>query len=359
MHILGYTEEHNWEGENMKALRWYGRKDLRYEDIPEPSPGPGQLKVKVHLAGICGTDLKEYEAGPGMIAVDKVPLTLGHEFAGRVAEVGGGITDFKVGERVTGVGYWFCGECYYCKRSMYNLCINGGFTGLTADGCMAEYLIAPSYSVYKLPDSVSDEIGALVEPLAVAIHAVRQGNVRPGDRVSIVGDGTIGLCTLLAARATGASEVYVVAKHRGRGEIASAMGATAVINPNDCDPVKSVVNLTGGLGVDISFECVGRPDTPQICVDLARRGGTTVIMGVFDKPSPVHFQSVMFEQKTIVGSPIYVDEAKTAIALLADKRIDPSRLITSKVPLKDAVEMGFKKLIHNKEDNVKILLQIP
>ena len=343
----------------MKALRWYGRKDVRYEDIPEPSPGPGQVKVKIHLAGICGTDLKEYEAGPGMIAVDKVPITLGHEFAGTVVEVSKGVTNFKVGERVTGVGYWFCGECYYCKRSMYNLCINGGFTGLTVDGCMAEYLIAPSYAVYKLPDSVSDEVGALVEPLAVTIHAVRQGNVRPGDKVAIVGAGTIGLCTLLTARAAGASEVYVVDKIKGRIKLALAMGATAVINPNDGDPVKLIANLTDGLGVDVSFECVGHPDTPQLSVDLVRKGGTTVIVGVFEKPSSFHFQSVMFNQKTIVGSPIYVHEAKTAIALLADKRIDPRRLITSKVPLKDAVSMGFEKLIANKEENIKVLLQIP
>ncbi|MBA7617369.1 Sorbitol dehydrogenase [subsurface metagenome] len=342
----------------MKALRWYGRKDLRYEDIPEPSPGPGQLKVKVTLAGICGTDLKEYEAGPGMIAVDKVPLTLGHEFAGRIAKVGKGVTDFKVGERVTGVGYWFCGECFFCKRAMYNICLNAGFTGLTVDGCMAEYVVIPSYAVYKLPESVSDELGALVEPLAVAIHAVRQGNVCPGDTVAIVGSGTIGLCVLLAARAAGASEVYVVDKIKRRGELASAMGATAFINPDDGEPVKQVANLTDGLGVDISYECVGHPDTPQLAVDLARKGGTTVIVGVFDKPSSFHFHSVMFNQKTIVGSPIYVHEAKTAIALLADKRIDPRRLITSKVPLKDAVKMGFEKLIANKEDNIKILLQV-
>jgi (R,R)-butanediol dehydrogenase/meso-butanediol dehydrogenase/diacetyl reductase len=342
----------------VKALRWYGRKDLRYEDMPEPSPGPGQIKVEVNLAGICGTDLKEYADGPNMIAVDKVPLALGHEFAGCVAEVGKGVTDFKVGERVTGVGYWYCGECYYCKRGMYNICQNAGFTGLTVDGCMAEYVVVPSYSLYKLPASVSDEFGALVEPLAVAIHAVRQGNVRPGDTVAIVGAGTIGLSALLAAKAAGASEIYVVAKHRGRGEIASAMGATAVINPNDGDPVKSVVNLTGGLGVDISFECVGRPDTPQLALELARSGSTTVIVGVFEAPASIDLFNLMFYQKALVGSPIYVHEAKTAIALLADKRIDPSRLITSKVPLKDAVEMGFEKLIHNKEDNIKILLQI-
>jgi (R,R)-butanediol dehydrogenase/meso-butanediol dehydrogenase/diacetyl reductase len=343
----------------MKALRWYAKKDLRYEDVPEPSPSPGQIKVKVDLVGICGTDLKEYTDGPSMIAVDKVPLTLGHEFVGRIAELGEGVTNFEVGDRVTALGYWYCGECYFCKRAMNNICLNAGFTGLTSDGCMAEYVIVPSYSVYKLPVSVSDEAGSLVEPLAVAIHALRQGNVHLGNTVCIVGDGTIGLCTLLAAKAAGVSKIYFVSKYRGRGEIASAIGATEIINPKDGDPVKLMANLTNGLGVDVSFECVGRPDTPQLCVDLTRRGGTTVIMGVFDKPSSLHFQSVMFNQKTIVGSPIYVDEATTVISLLADKRIDPHRLITSKVRLKDAVEMGFQKLINDKEHEVKILLQIP
>jgi (R,R)-butanediol dehydrogenase/meso-butanediol dehydrogenase/diacetyl reductase len=342
----------------MKALRWYARKDLRYEDVPEPSPGPGELKVKISLAGICGTDLKEYAYGPGMIAADKVPITLGHEFVGRIAELGERVTDFQVGERVTAVGYWYCGECYYCKKSLYNLCLNGGFTGLTAEGCMAEYAVVPSYAAYKLPDSVSDEAGAMVEPLAVAFHAVRQGNVHLGNTVCIVGDGTIGLCTLLASEAAGASEIYFVSKHRGRGEIASAMGATAVISTGDGDPVKLLADLTSGLGVDVSFECVGQPDTPQLCLDLTRRGGTTVITGVFEKPSLIHCQSVMFNQKTIVGSPIYVDEAITVISLLGDKRIDPHRLITSKVPLKEAVEMGFQKLINYKEHEVKILLQV-
>jgi len=343
----------------MKALRWYGKNDLRYEDVPEPSPGPGQLKIKINLAGICGSDLKAYEAKLSMITADKVPLTIGHEFAGRVAEVGEGVTDFKLGDRVSGVGYWFCGECFYCKRGIYNLCLKSDFTGISKDGCMAEYLIAPSYACYKLPDSVSDEAGALVEPLAVAIHAIRQGNVRPGDTVAIVGDGTIGLCTLLAARVSGASEVYMVSKHKGRGKIASAMGATAVIYLSDGDPLQLLGNLTDGLGADVTIECVGQPDTPRLAVELARRGGTAVIVGVFEKPGTFDFSSMTFSERTLVGSSIYVDEGRTAIALLADGRIDPACLITSKVPLKDAVKMGFEELINNKEKNIKILLQIP
>jgi (R,R)-butanediol dehydrogenase/meso-butanediol dehydrogenase/diacetyl reductase len=224
---------------------------------------------------------------------------------------------------------------------------------------MAEYLVIPAYSLYKLPDSVSNEAGALVEPLAVAVHAVRLSKLGLGDKAGIVGEGIIGLCTLLMAKAAGASEVYVVAKHRGRGERALAMGAAAVIYLNEGNPVETVESLTDGLGVDVSFECAGHPDTPQLAIDLTRNGGTTIIEGVFDEPAPVDFLSVMYNQKTIIGSPIYVDEAKTAIALMADKSIDPAGLVTSKVPLEDAVEKGFEELLDNKEDNVKVLLEIP
>ena len=342
----------------MKALRWYGRKDLRFEDVPEPSPGPGQLKIKVTLAGICGTDLKEYATGPHMVPPDKAPLTMGHEFAGKVTAVGKGVTDFRVGDRVSGVGYWYCGDCYYCKKGVYNLCVNQGFTGLTTDGCMAEYFIAPAYACYKLPDSVSDEYGALVEPLAVALHAIRQGQVSPGDTVAIVGDGAIGLCALLSARAAGASAVHLVAKHRGRGELAEKLGANAVIYLNEGNPVQKLLKLTGGLGADAGIECVGYPDTPQLTVELVRRGGIAVIVGVFEKPGTLDFSTMTFSERTLVGSSIYVHEGRTVIDLLADGRIDPGTLITSTVPLKDAVKLGFEALLKDKETNVKVLLRV-
>jgi (R,R)-butanediol dehydrogenase/meso-butanediol dehydrogenase/diacetyl reductase len=342
----------------MKALRWYAKKDLRYEDMPEPSPGPGQVKVKVDLAGICGSDLKEYTDGPNMIDTSKVPLVLGHEFVGKIAEVGKGVTGFKVGERVTALGYLYCGQCYFCKRGMYNICANAGFTGLTTDGCMAEYVVIPSYAAFKVPDSVSNELGALVEPLSVSLHAVQRGNVRPGDTVAVVGAGTIGLGVVLAARAAGAAKVYVVDKVKSRGKLALAMGANAFINSGDEDPEQRVKELTGGLGADVSFECVGIEVTAQLAQKLARNGGNVVIIGVFEAPASMDIFEMMFHQKNILGSPIYVNEADTVIALLADKRIEPSRMITARVPMKDAVEKGFEELIRNKEDNIKILLQV-
>jgi (R,R)-butanediol dehydrogenase/meso-butanediol dehydrogenase/diacetyl reductase len=342
----------------MKALRWHARRDLRYDDIPEPSPGPGQLKIKVSLAGICGTDMTEYAKGPVMIPQDRTPLTIGHEFIGYVVELGEDITDFDIGDRVSGVGYWYCGECYCCKKGHYNICVNQGFIGLLSEGCMAEYFVIPAYACYKLPETVSDEAGAMVEPLAVALHAVHQGNVKLGDTVAIVGDGTIGLCAVSAARVAGASAVYLVAKHRGRGELARKLGAADVLYLDDGDPVPRLERLSGGIGADVTLECVGRPETPQLAVNLTRRRGIAVIIGVFAEPGLIDFSTLMFTERSMVGSSIYIDEGKTAIELMADGRIDPTPMITSIVPLENAAKESFEKLIDNKEDNIKILLKV-
>jgi (R,R)-butanediol dehydrogenase / meso-butanediol dehydrogenase / diacetyl reductase len=219
-------------------------------------------------------------------------------------------------------------------------------------------MVSPQYALYKLPDNVSDEAGAIVEPVAVAVHAVRLSRLALGDRVAIVGDGIIGLCTLMAAKAAGTSEIHLVAKHKGRGKRALAMGAATVTYLTESNAVQTIKNLTGGLGVDIAFECVGHPDTPQLALNLVRNGGTAVIEGVFDRPGEVDFLDVMYNQKTITGSPIYVDEASTAISLLADRSIDASKLITSIVPFEEAIEKGFDQLLSNKEDNIKVLLKI-
>jgi (R,R)-butanediol dehydrogenase/meso-butanediol dehydrogenase/diacetyl reductase len=176
--------------------------------------------------------------------------------------------------------------------------------------------------------------------------------------VAIVGDGTIGLCCLLAARVAGATAVYVVAKHKGRGKMALAMGATAVIYLGDGEPISQIGNFTDGLGADVTIECVGQPDTPQFAVQLARKGGTVVILGVFEKPGSFDFSTMMFSERILVGSSIYVDEARTAIALLADGRIDPGCLITATVLFKDAVNVGFERLLTGKEENIKVLLKV-
>jgi len=243
------------------------------------------------------------------------------------------------------------------------MCVQPDFIGINVDGCMAEYIVAPDYTCYKLPDSVPDEAGALVEPLAVAVHAIRQGNVRTGDRVAIIGDGTIGMCSLIAARTSGAAEVYVISKHRNRGELAVALGAASVVYLQDGSPVEQIAALTDGLGADVSIECVGQADTPQLAIDVVRKGGTAVIVGVFEEASKFRFSDVGLGEKIIIGSSIYIDEAAAVVSLLADGRIDPDKLVkslvTSRVPLENAVDKGFVDLIEHKDKNMKILVEMP
>lgn len=342
----------------MKALKWYGRRDLRYVDAPVPIPGPGQLLIKVRLAGICGTDLKEYARGPVMLPLDKVPMTIGHEFVGTVAGLGEGVRGFTIGDRVSGVGYWYCGECYCCRQGLYNICVNQGFTGLLSEGCMADYFVLPAYACYKLPDSVSDEAGAMVEPLAVALHAVKQGQVEKGETVAILGDGTIGLCCVIGARVAEAGKIYLVAKHPGRGELGRKLGAAEVIYLSEGNPVERLMELTDGIGADVGLECVGNPETPQLAVELTRRRGITVLVGVFDAPGTFDFSTMTFTEKTMTGSSIYINEGRQAVNLMAQGKIDPTPLITAIVPIEEAVENGFEELLNNKENNIKVLLRI-
>jgi (R,R)-butanediol dehydrogenase/meso-butanediol dehydrogenase/diacetyl reductase len=349
----------------MKALRWYGKQDLRYEDIPEPRATPGRVKVRVAWTGICGSDLHEYEAGPLFISMEPhpltgrmAPLTIGHEFSGRVVEVGEGVTSLKPGDRVTGDCNWVCGKCYYCTRNMPNLCVMAASTGFHADGSMAEYIVVPEYTLYKLPDSISDEVGALTEPLAVGVHAVRRSKLQIGDTVAIVGGGTIGICTLMASRAAGASKIYVVEISRLRAERALALGATALINPEDGDAVEQLRDITDGMGADISFDCVGLPITGPLSVELARKAGTAVILGMSWKPSPeFSFIRIMLTEKVVLGSIGYQRDTPAVIDEIVNGNIEPSCLITGKVRLRDAVEKGFQELISNQEKHLKILIQ--
>lgn len=349
----------------MKAAVWHGRKDVRVDEVPEPpAPGPGEVKVKVHWCGICGSCLHEYIAGPIFIPVDaphpltgkKAPLIMGHEFSGDVVEVGPGVTNVQVGDRVAPDACQYCGTCYMCKRNRYSLCEKLAFTGLMADGAYAPYVNVPAYTLYKLPPEISYEIGALVEPIAVGVHAVRRGNLLEGDTVAILGAGTIGLVTLQAAKAAGASKIFSIEMAKARKEFAEKLGATAVIDPSKTDPIEEVRRLTGGLGVDVAFECIGNDKTGPQTAQLIRKGGKAVIVGIFEKPSQLHFNELVFNEKEIVGSLAYYGEFDTAISLLADGRIVGEPLITGKIKLDDIVEKGFEELIAHKESNIKILV---
>ena len=348
----------------MKAAVWYGAKDVRVEDVPEPPPpGPGEVKIKVHQTGICGSDLHEYDAGPIFIPTEelhpltgkKAPLILGHEFCGEIVEVGKDVQNFKVGERVTPDAAQHCGECYMCKVNRYSLCEKLAFTGLMADGAFAEYVNVPAYTCFKLLPELTSEAGALVEPIAVGIHAIRQGKVLEGDTVAVVGAGTIGLVTIQAARAAGASKVFGIEVAKDRKEKAKGLGAI-VVDPKETDVAAAIQDQTNGQGVDVAIECIGKAATVDTCIQCTKRGGKTVIVGIFEKPGEINYNDLVFQEKELIGSLAYYGEFDTAIALLADGRIQAEPLITGKIKLDDIIDNGFEELLRNRESNIKILV---
>jgi (R,R)-butanediol dehydrogenase/meso-butanediol dehydrogenase/diacetyl reductase len=348
----------------MKAALWYDQKDIRIEEIPEPTIKPGKVKIKVKWCGICGTDLHEYLAGPIFIPRDvphpitkeKAPVVLGHEYSGEVVEVGEGVENLKIGDRVCVEPIYSCGKCPACKSGRYNLCPDLGFHGLAGGGGgFSEITMFDAKMVHKLPDTMSFEQGALVEPTAVALHAVRQSKMKAGDKVAIFGAGPIGLLTILAAKSAGASEIYVVEVSEERKKIAKEIGATAVFDPREVDAVHEIKHLTNG-GVDVAFEVAGVEAVLTNAIDSTIFGGQVVIVSVWERKAAIAPNSLVIPEREIKGIIAYRDIFPAVIRLIANGQLPAEKLITKKIKLDNLVTEGFEALIQHK-DQVKILVQ--
>jgi len=353
------------QANSMKAAVWHGRRDIRLEDVPLPAaPQPGWVQIKVHWCGICGSDLHEYVAGPVFIPVEEAhPLTglkgqciLGHEFSGEIVALGDGVTGFEAGERVAADACQHCGECWYCRQGLYNICENLAFTGLMNNGAFAEYVNVPANLLYKLPLGFPTEAGALIEPLAVGMHAVKKAGSLVGETAVVVGAGTIGLCTMMCAKAAGAARVIAIEMSSARKQKALEVGADIVLDPNECDVVAKIKALTGGYGAPVSFECIGHKSTAQLALDVIRKAGRTVMVGIFEEPSNFNFFDIVATEKQLIGSLAYNGEFADVIALINDGRLDVAPLITGRIELANILERGFEELVNNKDQNVKIIV---
>lgn len=248
----------------MRAAVYYGPNKVKIADVPEPQAGPGQVKVKVGFNGICGTDLHEYYAGPIFIPTEphaltgqQMPLVLGHEFSGTVTEVGKGVTGTSVGDRVAIEPIYRCGHCAPCAAGNYNICQQIGFHGLMSDGGMAEYTVVPADMVHPLPDNVSLELGALVEPMSVAYHAATLGEVRPGDTAMVFGAGPIGIGLWFALRGKGLDDVLVVEPSPTRRAAIEALGRRPSIPLQWTFPIMSATPPRAAEPTP--------PTTPRVC----------------------------------------------------------------------------------------------
>ncbi len=350
----------------MKAALWYNQKDVRVEDVTEPHVTDDSVKIKVKWCGICGSDLHEYLAGPIFIPVGKphpltgdvAPVILGHEFSGEVVEIGKNVTNVKVGDRVVVEPVDVCGECPACRSGKYNLCSSLGFHGLAGGGGgFAEYTTFTSKFVHKIPNSLSYEKAALIEPMSVALHSLRVGGFEVGQTAVVTGAGPIGLATIECLKAAGARKIIVIQRKSIRQQYAVNSGADVVLDPNVDDVVAEIRKLTNGVGADVAFETTGSEQCYQLALDAIAFAGTLVVTSIWEGDIKYNPNSIVMTEKKIVGSICYCDDFPATIAMMGDGRIKADGYITKKIYIDDIAKEGFGTLTGpDKKAHVKIIV---
>ncbi len=348
----------------MKAARWYAAKDIRVEEAKIPTPNENQVKIEVKFTGICGSDLHEYTHGPQLIPNDKpYPLnghqgvtTLGHEFAGVVVEIGKNVTNVKNGDRVAVEPIFRNPESPFIATGQYNLSEPLGFVGLTANGAFAKYVVVEDYMAHKMPDKMTFEQGAIVEPAAVAAYGIQQSGMKMGDTVLVTGAGPIGLLTVQVAVATGASQIFVSDISENRLEKAREIGATHTFDARDKDIAQKIKEMTG-YGVDVFIDAAGVQASFDTGISSLRNGGTAVLVALFAKKVEHDALDHALRELTIKGIIGYRNIFPEVIALINSGRLPVEKLITNVISLDEIVEKGFEALTKDPSE-VKILVDI-
>jgi (R,R)-butanediol dehydrogenase/meso-butanediol dehydrogenase/diacetyl reductase len=334
----------------MRAAVYYGPNKVEVADVPEPTPTPGTVKVKVGFNGICGTDLHEYYAGPIFIPTaphplthQQLPLVLGHEFSGVISDIGDGVTGWAEGDRVAVEPIYKCGHCAPCQAGNYNVCQQIGFHGLMSDGGMAEYTVVPTNMLHKLPENVSLTLGALVEPMSVAYHAATLGDTKPGDTAMVFGAGPIGIGLWFALRGKGIEDAFVVEPSATRRASIEALGART-LDPAATDVPAFIADHTNGRGADAVFDAAGV--TPAVTTALACVGARRpmVSVAIYEKPLTTPLLNLVMNESRIQGSLCYTSaDFQAVIALMAKGAYDTTGWVES-IALDDVIDEGFEAL---------------
>lgn len=307
----------------MKAMLFYGKEDIRIETIAEPSPGPGQVKLRNAFTGICGTDLHVFYSPdasgfdfskPNDLTGATLPQVFGHEFSGTIVEVGPGVTSHVVGDRVAVWPLHNCGSCPACVAGLYNGCQRLACQGISSPGGgMSTFTIVDEDKIFKLPDSVGLLMGALVEPMATGWHAVERSGVKPGQTALIVGAGPIGIGVWFALKAHGVDQIIVSEPNEHRRAAASSVGATIVVDATPGGLAVAVAKATSGRGVDVAFEAAGVGIAVTQAITSLAPQGILVIVALHEKEFGFNPTQFVFAENTIVGSIAYLAEDFQAV----------------------------------------------
>lgn len=353
----------------MKAATYYGAGDIRVENVSDPKLEAGGVLIKVKACGICGSDLHPYKVG-GLIEAGFIQpgLIMGHEFSGDVVEVGVNVTGIKKGDRVTAGSILPCGECDLCRGGQTNRCSDMKVLGFQIPGAFAEYVSIPlaivNQTIFPLPDEISYEEGATVEPLSVGANAARRAEPRHEDIVVVLGAGMIGQCAMQSFKAMGVAKVIISEVSKKRLEVAKATGADIIINAAEEDPVQRVREVTSGVGADIVAECAGAPITFQQAIGMVRGSlqqafekerpdGKIMLVGVYEEP--IAWMPIMVINNSVRMIGCFAGDFLPAIDLLKTGKVNSKPLITHEFPL-DRAKEAFEAQLKT-DESIKVLIK--
>jgi (R,R)-butanediol dehydrogenase / meso-butanediol dehydrogenase / diacetyl reductase len=349
----------------MKAARFNGPKDITVSEVAEPELRPGTVAIDIAWCGICGTDLHEYLQGPIFIPAaghphplthEEEPVTMGHEFSGTVSALGEGVTDLAVGENVVVEPYFVCGECSPCKSGRYNLCTKMGFIGLAGGGGgLSEKIVVERRWVHPIGNIPLDE-AALIEPLSVGHHAFMRSGAKAGDVAFVGGAGPIGLLLSALLKAEGLTVIVSEVSEARKAKALSTGAADHVVDPRKEDVVARVLELSGGEGADVCFECSSVNEVLDQLLAAVRPGGVVVNVSIWGEPATVDMQKVVLKEIDLRGTIAYVHDHPAVIKLVQDGKVNLAPFITARIPLDRLIDEGFETLIHHNDTAVKIIV---
>lgn len=340
----------------MKALVYLGPNKMEMKEIEEPSPKKDQVKIKVGYCGICGSDLHGYTGESGR----KIPpMIMGHEFSGVVVECGSEVTKFSVGDRVCVLPVRYCSECEFCLQGYENICKNRENLGvMDIDGAFTEYICMEEKFVYGLKDSVSDKAGAVIEPLSVSYHAVKNAQPIEGRNVLIAGTGTIGLLVLMIVKANNPNKIVVTDLSDERLRLAKEFGADIIVNPAKQDLGEELEKAGIKDDIELSIECVGATPTCQQTVDFVKIHGRIIWVGNAAKMVTINMQKIVTQELSVQGVYAFTaEDFQNALHMLERKEVPAEKIITRVVSLEETTQ-AFEELIHNPGNDIKVLVKV-
>lgn len=342
----------------MKALVLTEYNHFDVQDVPKPAPGPNDVLVRVQAVGICGSDVHGMDGSSGRRIP---PIIMGHEASGIIAEVGEGVRNWATGDRVTFDSTVYALDDWYSRRGQYNLSDGREVVGVSTPdfkrhGAFAEYVVVPQHILYAIPDNVSFTQAALVEPVAVALHALSLTPVQINDSAVVVGAGMIGLFVIQALKLAGCGTIIAIDLDNDRLALAKSLGATVTLNAGTDEVVKQVQAHTYGRGADVAFEVVGAGPTVRTAIECVRKGATVTLVGNLAPNVEIPLQAVVTRQLRLQGSCAINGEYEAALALISSGRMNVGAILSAEVPLTEGPDW-FKRLYQKEKGLIKVVLK--